>query len=145
MARTIDLKPAIDVQTADISVNRDEPTILRFSGNPGDLVMTISTSADGDPIVEIPGINEISVPPERVATLTEGRSYQMNIWRRPSSSLRLLMFRGQFRTASTIAPMDVEYPTQWLEGAKAIIGPITQAEYDAIDPHDDSAVYVVVD
>lgn len=132
-----------------ITLTRDEPRLITVLGAESDqLVMTIGLDAAGDPLIEIPGTGQIEILPETIQTLTEGREYRYNIWRRESGGSITQLFMGAFTMGASIAPMGVDAATTFLSGFGEVSGisrlvTLTLAEYQALPAPDPTTLYIV--
>lgn len=142
MARSQTITITNDVPSIEINVYRDETTIVSFVGGPTASALTISATPAGAPIVEIPGTGSITITPEAISSLNEGKSYPLNIWDTSDEDDPQVRATGTFKTVSTIAPTIADYPTQWIGGTEVVF--ITQAQYDALGTYDEDVLYVVV-
>lgn len=144
MTRTETITLSSGYVAMQISLKRDERKIFIINGSSGDIAMTISTTAGGDPLVEIPGTSNIDIKPELISSLTEGETYYVNLWDMSDSSYPQLNASGTLTIGETIVPSDVSHPTQWLDGADvSAVTVLTQAEYDALGTYDADVLYVV--
>lgn len=130
----------------DLNVRRAETLRLTVTPNGLPMVMTISLTPGGDPLIEIPseaGGSFFVISPEKVSTLAEGKKYQMNIWNSSDQDEPLLLVEGAFTTSATIQPNYVQYATQVFEFGKVVV--LTQSEYEALPAPDVEITYVIVE
>jgi len=131
--------------TQTISVRRAETLRITLSQEVASVALTISPTAGGEPIVEIPGTaGLIIISPSLVSSLTEGQSYQMNIWNTTNLADPLQLVNGTFKTENTIQPGFVEYASQYLSSGVTIVH-LTQAEYDEIVEFPADTIYIITE
>jgi len=132
----------------NISIFRAENLIINVTPEGLPLVLTISATSGGVPLIEIPSavVGQISIGPDNYSSLLEGVSYFMNIWNKTDKDDPQLIAYGAFVTAKTIQPFFVQYATQFFEDGRTIVGPISQDEYDALTPEqksDSNVIYII--
>ena len=143
-ALTIEIFPDKPV-TQTISVRRAETLRITLSQEVASVALTISPTAGGEPIVEIPGTaGLIIISPSLVSSLTEGQSYQMNIWNTTNPADPLLLVSGLFKPENTIQPGFVEYASQYLSLGTKIIH-LSQSHYDQLSDFSDDTIYIITE
>lgn len=130
----------------DLDLVRDEPRRLVIDGAPtAQLVMTISATEDGAPLIEIPATGTIEVTPALVQTLKEGAPYHFNIWDRDNAAL---LVKGKLTLANSIRPSGADVATIFLEAFGQPYGPskvvaLSASDYGALQVKDFDALYIV--
>lgn len=145
MPRNLSIAAEYPPIEASITVRRAETMLVVLDPMVPNMIMTVAGSAGGEPIIEIPTSNgTLTISPQKVSTLTEGRGYFMNIWDATDISDPLQLVFGKFKTSDTIEPNFVEHPTQFLAGGPEVVI-LSRPEYDALGgntgPH---TIYVII-
>jgi len=137
--------PADNPVVKSITARRAETLRVTVTPSISLIALTISPTAGGAPIVEIPGADGLVViRPELVSVLVEGKIYQMNIWNVTDESDPLLLVSGLFKPENTIQPGFVEYASQYLSSGTNIIH-LSQFEYDQISDFPDDTIYIITE
>ncbi|SHF67860.1 hypothetical protein SAMN05444339_11049 [Loktanella atrilutea] len=130
-----------------IILNRDERAQITVTGGEANLVLKISKTPAGEPIVILPGRGGVfDLFPQLLEGLVEGQPYAHNIWDETVKTDPILIASGTITCRPTIASAPVTYPTVINPNGKKTYF-VTQAELDTIDadgPRETDVTYTVV-
>lgn len=133
-----------------LSLIRDERRTITVEGMEADpLLLTISSTPGGAPLIEVPGTGQFDLHPAVVQALAEGASYHFNIWLRdPSGDLQQIA-AGMLDIGASIAPVGVDQATTFLSGfgqpgAPTQIVTLTYAAWLSLPVKPTSTIYLLV-
>lgn len=135
--------------SAPIQLVRDERRRLILAGmTAASLVLTISATPGGAPLIELPGTGQFDIAPVAVQALAEGWSYPYNIWQREAGGDLVLIATGQLTMGESIAPALVDSATTFLAGFGQAGGPsqivtLTEAAWAALAIKDQDTIYII--
>ena len=132
-----------------LSLIRDERRTITVEGMEADpLLLTISSTPGGAPLIEVPGTGAFDLHPAVVQALAEGASYHFNIWLRDGGGDLQQIAAGMLDIGASIAPVGVDQATTFLSGfgqpgSPAQIVALTQAAYAALAVKEPSTLYII--
>ena len=144
MPRTITIKT--EGPPTELHINAKRAEVLSLNTNPttNKMIFTVSNTAEGSPLVEIPTeTGVVLITPLLVAALVEDKNYYYNLWDSTTEGEILQLSFGKFKTAGTIEPTFVGSPSQLLAGVTAVVI-LSRVEYDALLPPDPNTLYFIM-
>lgn len=133
-----------------LSLIRDERRTITVEGMEADpLLLTISSTPGGAPLIEVPGTGQFDLHPAVVQALAEGASYHFNIWLRdPSGDLQQIA-AGMLDIGASIAPVGVDQATTFLSGfgqpgAPTQVVTLTYAAWLSLPVKPTTTIYLLV-
>lgn len=147
--RTVTLNPSTDSLIISMTLVRGEHRRILLTGMGADnLLMTISDSARGVPLIEIVGVGQLNLLPEITQVLVEDVCYYFNIWQKGLSDQLAQVASGTLIMNDAIVPEDATFSTTFLNrfgqsgGITQIIF-LTQSQYNALSVKDATTLYMI--